>query len=115
MTRDDDTPEKRPLVSSATILILSGYLVGLTVGTASTDTWASDVLACGLAGFLAFISLQLVAERKIEDAIRRERAQVSARLNRHTEVREVKLPPLPFRPESEKGDPAQVVMQAAKA
>jgi hypothetical protein len=113
MTSDDDTPEKRPLISSTTILILSGYLVGLTVGSSSADSWASDVLACGLAGFLAFVALQLVAERKIEDAVRRERAQLTARLNRHTEVRDVKLPPLPMRPESEDMDSAQRALQAA--
>jgi hypothetical protein len=114
MTSDDDAPEKRPLISSATILILSGYLVGLTVGSASTDTWASDVLACGLAGFLAFIALQLVAERKIENAVRRERAQLAARLNRHTEVRDLKLPPLPLRPDLQEADSPGRELQGAR-
>jgi hypothetical protein len=113
MKSDDDLPEARPLISSATILILSGYLVGLTVGTTSTDNLAPDVLACGLAGFLAFIALQLVAERRIEDAIRRERAQISDRLNRHIEVREMHLPPLPLRPATDEADSAPRELQAA--
>jgi len=74
---------ERPLISNATILILSGFLIGLTVGKFVAEDLSPYVLACGLSGFLAFIALELAAERRTNEANRREQQSVARRLERH--------------------------------
>jgi hypothetical protein len=74
---------ERPLISNATILILSGFLIGLTVGKFVAEDLSPYVLACGLSGFLAFIALELAAERRANEANRREQQSIARRLERH--------------------------------
>jgi hypothetical protein len=84
MTPSDQSAEaERPLISNATILILSGFLIGLTVGKIVADELSPYVLACGLSGFLAFIALELTAERRMEMAERTEMVRAHRRLERH--------------------------------
>jgi hypothetical protein len=78
---------ERPLISNATILILSGFLVGLTVGKIVAEDLSPYVLSCGLSGFLAFIALELAAERRLEEAARADRGYVAQRLDRHITAR----------------------------
>ncbi|MBX3440772.1 MAG: hypothetical protein KF774_00095 [Planctomyces sp.] len=73
----------RPLISNATILILSGFLIGLTVGKLVADDLSPYVLSCGLSGFLAFIALEVVAERRHAEALRAEQDQITRRIDRH--------------------------------
>ena len=73
----------RPLISNATILILSGFLIGLTVGKIVAEDLSPYVLSCGLSGFLAFIALELAAERRLEEAAIADRGHVAQRLDRH--------------------------------
>ncbi len=71
------------LISASTILILSGFLIGLTVGKIVSDSLSPYVLSCGLAGFLAFIALEFTGTQREEQSAHEEQIHVQGRLNRH--------------------------------
>ena len=71
------------LISASTILILSGFLIGLTVGKIVSESLSPYVLACGLAGFLAFIALELAGTQREEQSAHEEKVHVQGRLDRH--------------------------------
>lgn len=75
--------QESQLVSTSTILILSGFLIGLTVGKSVTDTLSPFVLDCGLAGLLAFIALEFASSRREEEEAQEEQDQIQSRLDRH--------------------------------
>ena len=75
--------DERPLISASTILILSGFLIGLTVGKIVNESLSPYVLSCGLAGFLAFIALELTGTQREEQSAHEERVHVQGRLDRH--------------------------------
>lgn len=75
--------DERPLISASTILILSGFLIGLTVGKIVSESLSPYVLSCGLAGFLAFIALELTGTQREEQSAHEERVHVQGRLDRH--------------------------------
>ncbi len=71
------------VISTSTILILSGFLIGLTVGKIVSESLSPYVLSCGLAGFLAFIALEFTGTRREEEEAHEEQVQVQSRLDRH--------------------------------
>jgi LDH2 family malate/lactate/ureidoglycolate dehydrogenase len=71
------------VISNSTILILSGFLIGLTVGKMVSESLSPYVLACGLSGFLAFIALEFTGTRREEEEAHSEQVQVQSRLDRH--------------------------------
>lgn len=71
------------LISASTILILSGFLIGLTVGKAVAEDISPYILSCGLAGFLAFIVLDHIGAQRDEQEDQEEQGQVHSRLDRH--------------------------------
>jgi len=71
------------LVSTSTILILSGFLIGLTVGKTVAASLSPYVLDCGLAGLLAFIALEFAGTRREEEEAQEEQVQIQSRLDRH--------------------------------
>ena len=71
------------VVSTSTILILSGFLIGLAVGKSVSESLSPYVLDCGLAGFLAFIALEFTSSRREEEEAHVEQVQVQSRLERH--------------------------------
>lgn len=73
----------RPLLSASSILIVSGFLIGLTVGRIVGEDLSPYVLSCGLAGCLAFISLDMAATRRDEDAVEEDKRQQEERLDKH--------------------------------
>lgn len=75
--------QEHHVVSTSTILILSGFLIGLTVSKIVSDTLSPYVLDCGLAGFLAFIALEFAGSRREEEEAHVGQAQVQSRLDRH--------------------------------
>lgn len=75
--------DERPLISTTSILILSGFLIGVTVGKIVAEDLSPYVLACGLSGFLAYIALDVAATRREEDAAAEEIRFVQGRLDRH--------------------------------
>ena len=71
------------LISASTILILSGFLIGLTVGKIVSESLSPYVLACGLAGFLAFIALEFTGTQREEQSAHEEQTLIQGRLDRH--------------------------------
>ena len=71
------------IISASTILILSGFLIGLTVGKIVSEALSPYVLSCGLAGFLAFIALELTGTHREEEEAHSEQVLVQGRLDRH--------------------------------
>ncbi len=71
------------IISASTILILSGFLIGLTVGKIVSESLSPYVLSCGLAGFLAFIALEFTGTQREEEEAHVEQVHVQGRLDRH--------------------------------
>lgn len=71
------------VISASTILILSGFLIGLTVGKIVSESLSPYVLSCGLAGFLAFIALEFTGSQREEDEAQEEQLHIQGRLDRH--------------------------------
>jgi hypothetical protein len=75
--------DEHHVISTSTILILSGFLIGLTVGKIVSESLSPYVLACGLSGFLAFIALEFTGTRREEEEAYDEQVQIQSRLDRH--------------------------------
>ena len=71
------------LLSTSTILILSGFLIGLTVGRTVGEDLSPYVLASGLAGFMAYLGLDAAASRREEEGQSRDKEQMESRLDKH--------------------------------
>ncbi len=71
------------VISATSILILSGFLIGLTVGKVVAEDISPYVLSCGLAGFVAFIALDHIGVQREEKEDQEEQGQVQSRLDRH--------------------------------
>ncbi len=79
----ENRTDRRPLLSVCTILILSGFLIGLTTSREIPAEMQRLVLASGLLGVLAFIGLEQVAVRRRLREELREQELIENRLNRH--------------------------------
>jgi hypothetical protein len=74
----------RPVISTASILIISGFLFGMAVAV-PLGPMASDVASCGIAGLLAYIGFEFAAKRRdLRQALRSQHTQ-EQRLQRHLE------------------------------
>lgn len=71
------------MISTSTILILSGFLIGLSIGQGAADEISAYVMACGVAGLLAFIVFDTANARRMLELERRDREQVEDRLSKH--------------------------------
>ena len=71
------------MISTSTILILSGFLIGLSVGQGTGNDISAYVMACGVAGLLAFIVFDAANARRQLELERRDREQVEDRLSKH--------------------------------
>ena len=83
MSQSPRQPESSPLVSGTSILILSGFLIGVTVGRGVGGELSPYVLACGLAGMLAFVGFDLARAGRREREMLNDRQMVVSRLERH--------------------------------
>jgi hypothetical protein len=81
-SQQDPSPE-RPLVSVTSLLILSGFLIGVAVGQGVADDLSPYVLSTGLAGVLAYLGFDCAATRRRERELLREQQQFMSRLSRH--------------------------------
>lgn len=81
MTKTDREPQ---LISHSTILILSGFLVGMTIGKIVSDELSPYVMLTGVLGFFAFFVFDLSAARRAEATLRHERNLMEERLAKHT-------------------------------
>lgn len=73
------SPGYRPLLSSTTILILSGFLIGIAVGNQVDKELAPYLFRSGLVGMLTFIVLEQISRRRTEAGQR----EVEKRLQKH--------------------------------
>ena len=71
------------LVSPSTILILSGFLVGITIGRIVGSELSPLVLSSGLAGFVAYLALDVAATRRMENRVHEEIQHMEERLDKH--------------------------------
>lgn len=75
--------ERRPLLSVCTILILSGFLLGMAVASQLEEELRGFILMAGMAGLVAFLGLDHVAIRRRLYAERREQEFMESRLVAH--------------------------------
>lgn len=83
MPQPSPKTEPSPLVSTTSVLILSGFLIGVAVGHGGTGDLSPYVLACGLAGMLAFVGFDLARTRRRERELLDENSMLATRLERH--------------------------------
>ncbi len=84
MPKDRDRePDEVQVISVTTILILSAFLIGIAIGNVIGTDLEPYVLACGLAGMLAFIGLELAAFHRKMLALEEEKRHLESRLDRH--------------------------------
>lgn len=79
-----ESERETQVISVSTILILSGVIIGLTIQKFVGEETAPYLLAAGLSGFLAFLSLDLVSARRSRAASKVEQEQMEDRLDKHT-------------------------------
>src|SRR5262245_49986421 len=84
------------VISRSAILILSGVLIGTTLTQGHMTGVAFGGFSAGIIGMISFYALDLVAERRRNQVVRRKLAAVdsalSSRLRRHV------APPMPISP-----------------
>jgi C4-dicarboxylate-specific signal transduction histidine kinase len=83
-TTTDQNSEKstRELVSRSTILILSGFLVGLGTSHGLDPAAQARVFCAAGTGFLAYVGLDLVARRRRQTADREAHSKATRQLER---------------------------------
>ncbi len=64
MTSSTAQTPGRPLISATSILILSAFLVAAPLAELATEELSPLIVGCGLVGLLAYIGLQIAAERR---------------------------------------------------
>lgn len=80
MTRPPFEPQ---IISTSTILILSGVIIGMTLSRFASPSIEPFLVIAGLTGILSFIVLDLASMRRTQAALRIEQAQVEDRLDKH--------------------------------
>jgi hypothetical protein len=70
------------LISTSTILILSGFLLGMAMSSPLGDL-SFYITMCGLYGIVSYLALELAAVRRLQEEVAREQAQMERRLERH--------------------------------
>lgn len=78
-----DSTDHPPLLSSATILILSGFLIGISIGNAVGTELSPFLFACGLSGLLSFVVFEAANRRRAAQAAEEGQRQVERRLRKH--------------------------------
>lgn len=85
----DEIPKRRrteaPLLSTTTILILSGLLIGLSIAK-PLDGLTFYIQTCGVAGIVSFYALKLIAVQREKLHQQREQQQMEQRLQRHVSI-----------------------------
>ena len=71
------------VISSSTILILSGVILGLASSQLAGPDMLPYLIAVGLSGFLVYLILDIAANRRELAALEAEREQVEERFEKH--------------------------------
>ncbi len=79
----DLVADERPLISRTSILIISAFLIGLSIGQVVATEAAPHILTCGLAGLLAYIAFEQAAARRRDEQIITGQEQLATRLVKH--------------------------------
>lgn len=91
----------RQLVSRSAILILSGVLIGTTLNQPELTGTAFSGFCAGIVGMISFVALDLAAQRRQSQAVRKTLASADSmligRLHRHVSF-EGPLAPRPRKP-----------------
>lgn len=77
--------ERRPLLSLCTILILSGFLLGMSIGTELSGSLRVYVSLAGLVGMVSFLGLDHVAARRRTQLELKEQEYIESRLVKHVD------------------------------
>jgi hypothetical protein len=75
--------ERSPLLSVCSVLILSGFLLGMSVASQLSTELRGFVVLTGMAGLVAFLGLDHVAIRRRLWLERREQDYMATRLAQH--------------------------------
>jgi len=79
----DAGSERRPLVSNASTLVLSVFLIAAAGIELAADDAGPYVLACGVTGVLAYAGLECARKRRERAALAAREAEVHRRLTKH--------------------------------
>ena len=88
-------PDKRPLLSVCTVLILSGFVLGIAVSAQMSVPVRTFIILSGLTGLLAFLGLDSAAHRRRRQLEQREKEYLEHRLVKHVDSGEFRLPDQP--------------------
>mgnify|MGYP007033193415 FL=1 len=83
MTTTPASKVEHAVISRTTILLLSGFLIGVVVGEEVNSSLSPVVLLAGIAGGAAFVALDLVSYYQKRQFQAKEREQTENRLERH--------------------------------
>jgi hypothetical protein len=78
-----DDAAGRPLISNASTLVLSVFLIAAAVLEFAADDLGVYVLACGLVGLLGYLGLEAAGERRARRAMAEREEDACRRLNKH--------------------------------
>jgi hypothetical protein len=81
-------PDRSPVLSACSVLILSGFVLGMSIGSELPGEFQVMICIAGLTGLVAYIGLDHVAARRRANAARREQDYFHERLERHIEAAE---------------------------
>lgn len=93
--RRPERPDSRPLLSVCTILILSGFVLGMAVSSQLSGELRTVIILAGLTGLLAFLGLDSAAFRRRQQLERQEQEFVEHRLVKHVDSCEITAADLP--------------------
>jgi len=77
-----DRDGEQAIISTSTILILSGYLLGVSLIDPPSDL-SNMIFAGGLTGFIAYLAFEITAVRRAQETPRLDQQLAEARLLRH--------------------------------
>jgi len=79
-------PDRSPVLSAGSVLILSGFVLGMSIGSELPSQFQVMICIAGLTGLVAYIGLDHAAARRRDNAARREEDYFHDRLARHIEA-----------------------------
>jgi hypothetical protein len=97
----DAKSHRKQLISHSTILILSGFLIGIGAGKAAHPDIENYVLLAGVGGLIAYIGLDSAARRRThratQAAMDKATQALEERYSRHLAASEMKVESTPRR------------------
>lgn len=79
-------PDSRPVLSACTVLILSGFVLGMSIGVELSSQFQLLICIAGLTGLVAYLGLDHLAHVRRTRAERQEQDYFQDRLVRHIDA-----------------------------